>query len=262
MNIAREKIEEAQAVLSPGTDRTLAIIELLGAHPEGLTIAEIVRRLELSQNSVYRITQTLAVRGYLVRHDDDKRYQLTSRLFELSQPRVGEKSLVECSYAALKALRDRTGETAQIMVRSGSKGVVLEQASAVHPVQVMGAVGLCVPLYSCAPGKSILAYLPESELNDWFKSVELKSFTARTVSTRKSLTRELALTRERGYAIDLAEGLEGIHCVAAPIFDAYDYPVAAVTVMGPIFRVSEDQFEALGQASIDCAATVHKRLLE
>jgi DNA-binding IclR family transcriptional regulator len=250
-----------ESSLSPSTDRTLSILELLSEHPGGLSVADLTRNLGISQNSVFRITQTLHERGYLHRRESDKRFTLSNRLFELSRPKVHEKSLVLCAVEALRDLRDHTGETVQLLVRSGEKGVVLEQVSGRHAVKVMGEVGMRVPLYSCAPGKAILAALPETELEAWFDSVQLKRFTETTLTNRTELLGDLEKTRERGYAIDLAEGLAGIHCIGAAVFDAYEYPVAAVTVMAPLFRLPEDLWPAYGEACLQAARQIRERLL-
>ncbi|MEM7015350.1 MAG: aminotransferase class V-fold PLP-dependent enzyme, partial [Verrucomicrobiota bacterium] len=195
---------------SPSTDRALDIFEALSDSANGLTLRELFRATGLPQNSIFRITNALHARGYLHRRESDKRFTLSNKLFDLARPRVNEKSLAVCSLEAIRQLRDATGETVQLLVRSGRKGVVLEQASGLHPVKVMGEVGFQVPLYSCAPGKAILAWLPQNEFKDWLGDVKLKRFTETTRSSRKKLTDDLQETRERGYATDLAEGLEGI----------------------------------------------------
>ena len=125
----------------------------------------------------------------------------------------------------------------------------------------MGEIGLQVPLYSCAPGKAILAQLPEADFVDWLSGVTLKKFTATTCSSRAKLMADLTETAKRGYAIDRAEGLEGIHCIAAPILNDYGFPVAAITVMAPIFRLPESDFDAVGQFCIAAASQVRERLI-
>lgn len=249
------------AAFSPGTDRTLAILEILSEHRAGMTVAEMVRALGVSQNSAFRITNTLHERGYVHRRESDKRYVLSNRLFDLSRPQVEGKSLAVCAYEALKELRNETRETAQLMVRANGKGVVLEQVVGLHAVKVMGEIGLRVPLYSCAPGKAILAWLPDEELKTWMKGARLRKFTPNTLATKEALSSDLEKTRRRGYAVDLAEGLEGIHCVGAPVLDSYEYPVAAVTVMAPSFRLAKSDFAALGAQCVAAAKAIRERLL-
>ena len=247
--------------LAPGTERTLAILELLGRHRAGLSLTEIARELDLPVNSVFRITGTLHSRGYLQRREDDKRFVLTNKLFDLSRPQVREKSLVVCALESLKWLRDETGETTQILACANHKMTVLEQCISSQPIKVSSTVGLQVPMYSCAPGKAVLAHLPPAELDKFFAAVTLKQFTPTTLATRSALENDLAKTRKRGFSTDIAEGLEGIHCVAAAILDEYRYPVAAITVMSPSFRLKRDQFEKAGKLCIEAAENITRRLL-
>jgi DNA-binding IclR family transcriptional regulator len=230
--------------LAPGTERTLAILELLGQHRAGLSLTEIARELDLPVNSVFRITGTLHNRGYLQRREDDKRFVLTNKLFDLSRPQVREKSLVVCALESLKWLRDESGETTQLLTSVNHKMTVLEQCISSQPIKVSSTVGLQVPMYSCAPGKAVLAHLPPAELDKFFAAVKLKQYTPTTLATRSSPWRPISLKRAKEASPPTSpKGLEGIHCVAAAILDEYHYPVAAITVMSPSYRLKRDQFE-------------------
>jgi len=250
-----------ESAASPGTDRTLAILEVLASHGHaGMTIANLARALDLPQNSVHRIVDTLHERGYVER-DDSRRYALTGKLLDLAKPKVGDKSLAGCAFDALCDLRNETGETAQLAVMSQHRCVLIEQAASRQPVKVLGEVGLRIPLYSCAPGKAMLAALPSGEINEFFQHITLKRFTPTTLATKKALLADLAAIRERGYSLDLAEGMEGIHCVGAVVLDGNEFPVAAVTVIGPSFRLTESTFTSVGQRCIAAAKAIRQRLL-
>ena len=250
--------EEASA---KGTDRTLAILELLGKFRKGKSASEIARALSLPVNTVGRITETMHKRGWLYRKEDDRRYILTNRVADLTRPQINDKSLVVSSWDSLKKLRDDTGETSQLLVMSDGKTLILEQCISNQPIKVSGQIGLRVPCYSCAPGKSILAELPKSELEKYLSQITFKNFTKNTLSSRSLLVEDLERIRIRGYALDLAEGLEGIHCVSAVILDDYNYPVAAITVIAPSFRLENDRFKEIGNACLLAAERIRNRLL-
>lgn len=232
---------------SPTGAKTLALLDLLASQPAGLSAAEATRLSGITGNLVFRILKTLALTGYAVQREDDKRYTLSNRLLDLSRPKVGDKSLVVCSQQALRDLRDDLGETVQLLIESGGKALILEQFQGVHALQVTGRIGMRCPLYSSAPGKAILAWWSQAQRDQWFLGRSLKSFTANTLSRRKDLERELQLSRLTGFTIDRAEGIEGIHCVAAPILDEYGNPVAAVTIIAPMARLPEAHFEKVGR---------------
>ena len=244
---------------SPGAERTLVIIELLFDHPAGLTVSDIVRHTGIAQNTAHRILQTLELRGFAER-GDSKRFVVTDRFFDISRPRVDGKSLVAVAYDDMVRLRDITGESVQILVRCDWKAIVLEQLPGHHPVTVLGKVGMRIPIYSCAPGKAILANLAERELDQFFADVALKAFTANTLATEHALTADLLKTRDLGYAVDRAEGLEGIQCVAAPILDKRGCPIAGITVIGPSFRLVEANFAELAAHCIEAAKNIERKL--
>lgn len=246
---------------SPTGAKTLAILDLLSKHPEGLNSTEAARRSGLTQNLVYRILKTLVAMNYATQRDD-KTYTLTNRLLELSGPRVGERSLALCANEALRRLRDETGETVQLAIEAEGKVLVLEQFRGSHALQVCGEVGMRVPMYSCAPGKAILASWNQSKRADWFKKRgrALKSFTPTTLSRRADLEADLEKTQATGYATDRAEGIEGIHCVAVVLADAYGQPVGAITVMAPIARMPEEDLPAFAEKCLVAKQETERRL--
>jgi len=245
---------------SPTGAKTLALLDLLALNPAGVTAAEAARTTGFTPNLVFRLLKTLVVMGFAVQHPDSKVYTLSSRLLDLSGPKCGDRSLVVCAHEALRALRDATGETSQLMIESGGKGLVLEQVRGLHALQVSGQVGMRVPLYSCAPGKAILAWWDEDERIDWFRGRTLKQFTPTTLATRSSLLSELEASKQRGYTVDRGEGIEGIHCIAAPVLDATGSVIAAVTVMAPAARMPESSFEQNGTRCIRASRSIEERL--
>ena len=96
--------EEASA---KGTDRTLAIIELLGKFRKGKSASEIARALSLPVNTVGRITETMHKRGWLYRKEDDRRYVLTNRVADLTRPQINDKSLVVSSWDSFEEIKRR-----------------------------------------------------------------------------------------------------------------------------------------------------------
>jgi DNA-binding IclR family transcriptional regulator len=244
---------------SPGAERTLVIIELLFDSPTGMTVADIVRLTGFAQNTAHRILQTLELRGY-VQKDESKRFVVTDRFFDVSRPRVDGKSLVAVAYEDMRRLRDLTGESVQLLVRCDWKAVVLEQVPGHHPVTVLGKVGMRIPIYSCAPGKAILANLAAPELDRFFADSALKAYTPNTLATKAGLRAALLESREQGYAVDRAEGLEGIQCVAAPILDKRGCPAAGITVIGPSFRLVEANFADLASHCIEAARNIERKL--
>jgi DNA-binding IclR family transcriptional regulator len=231
---------------APALDRALDILELLSRSPAGQTLSELSEQLQLPKNSVFRITQTLLARGYLVRDSDTLAFRLTSRLLRLAPPRWGSVSLPAISREAMIALRDKTRETVQLGVLSGLEGVIIDQVEGLEPLRISVDLGLRFSLHNNAPGKLLLAYSPVEQRNTLLARIKLPPTTSRTITTKSELLAECNRILECGYSVDFAESDEGIHCVAAPIFDANETVVAALWVSGPAKRLPKSKFRELG----------------
>jgi DNA-binding IclR family transcriptional regulator len=74
----------------------------------------------------------------------------------------------------------------------------------------------------------------------------LEPMTPNTIRDPEELSRELAICRKRGYAVDNMESQSDVRCVAAPIFNSLGHVFAAISIAGPAFRITEDRLEELG----------------
>lgn len=244
----------------PNLERALALMELLAETPHGASLAELADSLKFPKNSVYRIISTLHACGFVNRDELTKRYRLSRKLLALGYAALGESNLVELSLDVMRTLRDTTQETALLGVLNGTEGLVLEQVSSHQLLKFVVDPGMRFPLHSSAPGKAILAALPERELSSLLPRLPFTRFNARTLTTPELLLAELEQVRTRGYALDHAEEIDGLYCVGAAICNHINYPVAAIWVTGPSFRFLEENLEHTGDIVAAHARTLSTRL--
>jgi DNA-binding IclR family transcriptional regulator len=148
----------------------------------------------------------------------------------------------------MRKLRDRFKETVPLGILHGSEGLVVEEVQGLHSFRFVLEPGRRFHLHTAAPGKAMLAFLPEGERNDILKRLKFEKFSDKTITTKTLLEKELGLIRKRGYALDHAEEIEGMHCISAPIFNRHGYPVAAIWITGPSQRLPEKEFPHIGEA--------------
>ena len=117
-----------------------------------------------------------------------------------------------------------------------------------------------VDLHAGAGWKSILAFLPDAECASFLDRLSYQRITANTITSRTEFEKVLGEVRKRGYAIDNAEGREGLHCVAAPVFDRIGRPVVTLCISAPAEQLPETDFERRAQSVIAVAATVSAKL--
>ena len=141
---------------------------------------------------------------------------------------------------ALTELAEITGETVNLAVCRDQDVIYLDNIRAKASHLTLDYSGETAPLYCTGVGKSILAFLPRSR-QEQVLSGKMVPYTQHTITDPEELARELALIRERGYAIDRAEHEYDIACVAVPILNEFGAPIAAVSVSGLDAHFSEEK---------------------
>ena len=203
---------------------------------------------------------TLLEFGYLVRDPENKALRLSRKLLALGNRALGEDNLIAMSLDVLKRLRDAVRETVLMGTIVEDELVVLAQELGSHPFKFSVDLGARLPLHSAAPGKAILAALPESEREEMVRRLKFTRFNERTITSAGDFHRELVTVTANGFAIDQGEQLHAIHCVAAPVLNRHGYPVAAIWTTGPADRIRTEDFPRVGELARAHAATISARL--
>ncbi|MDR3405481.1 MAG: IclR family transcriptional regulator [Chthoniobacter sp.] len=250
------------ALQVPALQRGLAMLEFLASLPEGATLSELGTELDISIASVFRLAGGLEELGYIRRDEKTKRFAVTQKLLLLGQPHSGRRSLVESALEPMRRILAATGETTQLCCLAEADCVMLEQLPALHPFKYVVDLGSRVPIHCCAPGKAMLAFLPDDVLDSILPRLKFEKHTERTILSREALLVEFERVRARGYALDCGEHFDGIHCVAAPLLDRHGHTIAAITIAGPAARVPASQFEEIGQIIIAAANEAARRFQE
>jgi len=228
----------------PNLERGLLIIDLLSEYPEGLTQSEISSKLQLANSSIYRITMTLLEHDYLHR-DDSKKFTITSKFLTIGHRALTENNLIVNSLEVMRELRDETKETILLGSLIDTECVVLEQVLGSHHFKFSLDRGTRIKLHCSAPGKAILAYLSENECKKIINKIVFTKYNANTITDKSEFLKELVQVRKQGYAVDHGEELTGIHCIGAPIFNRYGYPIGTIWTTGPTDRLKKNRFTSI-----------------
>ena len=257
--VARKK-KVRKTVGVPILERTLGLLEFLSQCPSGVALSDIARALKVPKNTTYRMLNTLCAHGYVARNEAELTYRLTRKLGTLVYTSAQDKGLLESALAPMRALRNQARETVVLSILDKQEGIVLEQVPGLHPFRFVCDPGTRQPLHASASTKAILAFLDAEERKSAVANMAFARLTERTITTAAAFRRELDATRARGFGIDRAEALRGVHCVAAPVFDRQRQPVAAITVTGPADRLREEDFKMVGAWAMACALTISEQL--
>lgn len=252
-----KEVEKTYSV--PNLERALSIIELLKDSPAGLSLSELQSQLGFPKSSIFRITQTLVDRGYLMKAEQPSLFSLSKKFLHIGLSTLSESSLIEKCLPLMRSLRDELKETILLGAIVEGEGVLLEQVLGSHPFTFMLKVGQRFHIHPSAPGKSILAFMPNSECDSVLANVSFEKFNDKTITKANVFKKELDKVRVCGYGIDYAEELEGVHCVGAPIFNQYGYPIAALWVTAPSARLVSEKFDEVGQMIREVCLSISKQ---
>ncbi len=217
----------------PGsTSVASTVLALLGAfdaaHRE-LTLTELARRAGLTLSTAQRRATELAAWGALERTPEG-RYRVGLRLWEVGSLAPRGTTLRDVALPFLEDLYVVSRQNVQLAVREGTEVVFLERIAGRGAVPVLTRVGGRFCLHATGVGLVLLANAP-AEVFEQVLAEGLRGYTPHTITDERALRRALALTRQNGYAVSAGAVTEDALSVAAPITDARDQVIAAVSLV-------------------------------
>lgn len=233
-------MEKEESYKVPNLEKGIAVMEHLSVYPAGQTLQEIKGALDISQTTAYRILNTLVRLEYLSYDETTKRYKLTRKMLTLGFRALNEHNMLEIVLPRLRELRDKVKETACFGVMGNEKGVFIEQAQGNHTFRFVLTPGKTLELHCSAPGKAMMAFLPDTIRNRYLSFMTFPRYNDRTITGREEYLRELEKVRKLGYALDNEEEMSGVICVGAPVFNYNGYPCGAIWISGPKDRLTPE----------------------
>ncbi len=228
----------------------LELLDCLAAESE-LGVAELGRRLGVSKSTAHRIVTTLCANGYVHRVPETKAYRLGIRLHELGELVASRSRLRDHALPLLESLRNQTGETVHLAVPAGAQMFYVERLESYHGLRFSSRVSRLRPIHLTSSGKAVAAFNPA--VADAACAAGFAVRTPRTIRTKQQFLRCLAETRARGYAFSIEEDEPGLSSVAAPVLDHGGVARAAISVAGPVARVTGDDISQMSRRVLAAA---------
>lgn len=218
-------------------DKAAAVLSALEAGPA--TLASLVSATGLARPTAHRLAVALE-HHRLVSRDMQGRFILGPRLSELAVA-AGEDRLLAAAGPVLTHLRDITGESAQLYRRQGDMRVCVAAAERLSGLRDTVPVGTALPMAAGSGAQVLLAW---EEPDRMHRGLQGARYTATT----------LAGVRRRGWAQSVAEREMGVASVSAPVRGPNNRVIAAVSVSGPIERLTRQPGKLHGEAVVEAAA--------
>lgn len=199
-------------------DKAVVVLQAVAESPA--TLADLQARTVLPRATVHRLAAALEHHGFL-RRDESGRYELGLGLVSLGQAATERYPLVEIARDALGDLSSQTGESVQLFVREGTQRRCVVSLESPHGLRWIVPQGSLLPLDVGSAGRVLSG---ETTKFGWVQSV--------------------------------GEREAGVASVSAPVSAIDGSTVAAVSVSGPIERLTRHPGKRFGAAVVEAAARI------
>jgi len=240
--------------MSRSLDKSLTLLAHVGTGAQ--TLSELVDRTGLSRSTAHRLASVLVEHCFL--RSERHRYHLGYRLMELGELAKQQIRLPALARPHMETLSAATHETVHLGEISGNDIVYLEKIDGERGLQMRSRIGLTSQAATTAMGKAIIAFRPEPEWASYFRHAPPR--TPHTITSLHAFMEELATIRRQGYAFDREENELGINCLAAPIRDAADHVIAAISLSGAVIYLPPERLDHLVNDVTSCANAISREL--
>lgn len=237
--------------------RIFDVLELLVGHPEGMTLTEIVKRLDLPTSSAHNLLRRM-VAAEVISMTEDLRYSIGARAVRLGIQVVDRLEVRAVARRTLQDLARETGEDIYLAVRLGNRVSYVDRVAGTRAVSVNIRLGQTLFLHATAVGKLFAAYHPQ--LRRKMLAEPRPRLTPQTLTEPAELEAELERILATGVAISREEGLPGIVGFAVPVRDASGALVAAIHISALSAQSSPEHEKDVIAAAQAAAATIEGEL--
>ena len=224
-------------------DKAISVLAVAESGPATLT--QLVQATGLARPTTHRIAVALEHHRLLAR-DVQGRFVLGPRITELASA-AGEDRLLAIAQPLLAQLRDQTGESAQLYRRQADLRVCVAAAERASGLRNTVPVGAALPMTAGSAAQILLAWEDAERMHRGLRGAK---FTAAT----------LANVRRRGWAASTAEREAGVASVSAPVRGTGGRVLAAISVSGPIERLTRSPGRLHAAAVVAAAEKITEQL--
>lgn len=205
-------------------DKVVAVLRALETNGPS-SLLELQQATALPRATAHRLATALEDHG-LIRRDDEGHFALGWGLVSLGRAASAVLPLVELARPVLDSLRTKTGESVQLYVQEGDARRCLVSLESPHGLRWIVPEGSLLPLNAGSAGHVLSG--ERTDKHGWIQSV--------------------------------GEREAGVASVSAPVLNAQGNIIAAISVSGPIERLTRRPGERHGSAVVRASKKLQRLL--
>lgn len=211
------------------TLRTIELLKFLSTRPDGATLTQAAKWLDVPVTSLYNILQSLLETGFVeLKSPEEKTYVVGLNMFIIGNTYMAQSRVIEKSADLIKELSLETGKTVFVGKYINNEMTYIYKQVAEQTAVKTCEIGTTNDLHCTAMGKVIMAFAPDNE----YDLSHMTKYTKYTITDMEGLLQNINEIKEKGYAIDDREHKSNMICFSAPIYNYKGEVEAAISLSG------------------------------
>lgn len=243
----------------PALAKALTLLETIAQSRRGMSLSHLSRELQLPKSSTHCLLLTLERHGYLQRNNQTRRYTFGLKFYSLASTALAQMRIRDIAAPLLHSLMKQTGLTVHMAVLEGGEAVLIDKVEPPGLITLATWIGKRMDVHCTGVGKSLIAYLSESELDSIVIEHRLSRHNENTITSAGKLKNHLALIRKQGYSLDDEEDELGLRCISSAVLDHTGKAIAAISVAGPTSRITAENVHSLANKVKHTAAAISQQ---
>jgi DNA-binding IclR family transcriptional regulator len=236
--------------MSGALEKSLAILEYLVAHPDGVSLAQLSGELNMLRSGCHRTLQELIGYGYVrqVRQKGD--YALTTKMASMGLSFLSRSGVVDIAQPVIDRLARATEELVRLAIVDGERLTLVAKAQGARSGLLYDPdMGIDLRLSCSAAGHAWLMTLPEDEAAARVLRQGLGSprqFGPNAPTSLKALSTQLRAHARRGYSTIQDAYAPGMSSMAAPVRRKGEQTTGVLIIAGPSARLTARRMTGFG----------------
>ncbi|MGE4800282.1 glyoxylate bypass operon transcriptional repressor IclR [Yersinia hibernica] len=238
--------------------RGLKLLEYISESQGSVALTDLAQQAGLPNSTTHRLLTTMQQQGFVRQVGDLGLWTMGAHAFIVGSSFLQSRNLLAMVHPMLRRLMEESGETVNLAVldHSDYQAIIIDQVQCTALMRMSAPIGGKLPMHASGAGKAFLSTLSDEQLIQLLHKKGLHAYTQHTRTNPASLKKNLALIRKQGYSFDDEEHALGLRCIAACLFDEHHEAFAAISISGPVSRITDDRVTELGALVIHAAKEI------
>ncbi|MDX1887106.1 IclR family transcriptional regulator [Mycolicibacterium sp. 120270] len=240
-------------------DRAVSVLEILARLGEA-GVTDLASDIGVHKSTVSRLLTALEEHELVEQAYERGKYRLGFGILRLANAVSGQLDITQQGREICERLAVEVGETVNIAVLRSHYAVNVDQARGPTSVGSHNWVGELTPLHATSSGKILVAFMSAEARQELLAEAGLPRYTEHTITKPDDLERQLESVARDGYVISIEELELGLTAVAAPIRDHTGTVIAALSVSGPVYRLTAERAREIAPVVVAAADSIAERM--